>query len=61
MTLYRVGIDGITHREAFIPNRQQRGCWTPMCQPDDDWLILKDSEVEGPPTCLWCIAHARFR
>jgi hypothetical protein len=61
MNLYRVDIAGIVHVEAFIPGQRHLEYWTPMCQPNEDWLILKDSAVPSPPTCLWCVAHARFK
>lgn len=56
----RVDLADIVHIVAWIPGQRQ-DYWTPMCQPDQDWLVLKGSMAEGPPTCLWCITGERFR
>lgn len=66
--IYRVDLAGVTHAVAHIDRspsarRDGRGDWahwTPMCQPNEDWLILRDSASNGPLTCLWCIARERF-
>jgi len=66
--LYRVDVAGVVHVVAHInrglfARKNEHGdwsCWTPACQPNEDWLILKDSASNGPTTCLWCIAQERF-
>lgn len=59
---FRLGIDELVHVVALI-DRSTNGndYWTPMCQPYETWIALKDSTSEGPPTCLWCVTHSRFR
>jgi hypothetical protein len=75
--MYRVDLAGVIHVVAHIPrgpfaerfaaNEDRRGKrgdwshWTPMCQPNEDWLILKDSASNGPSTCFWCLAGERFK
>lgn len=55
---YRLGIDELVHVVADIDRRDdRREYWTPMCFLNQDWLILKGSDAEGPPTCLACVIH----
>jgi hypothetical protein len=70
--MYRIDLNDIVHLVAAIERgpyaprfgKNPRGDytqWTPMCQPNEDWLILKDSASNGPATCLWCLVGERFK
>ncbi len=67
--IFRIDLNGLVHavmpvmRSPQAP-RNRRGDWshwTPECQPNEDWIIMKDSASNGPLTCLWCLVHARFK
>jgi hypothetical protein len=67
--MYRVDLAGVVHRVMDVLRgpyaaRGARGDyshWTPMCQPNEDWLILRDSASNGPTTCFWCMSGERFQ
>lgn len=67
--IYRIDLAGVVHRVMDVPRGPwaRRGKdgdfsqWTPMCQPNEDWLILKESASNGPPTCFWCLTGERFK
>jgi hypothetical protein len=67
--LFRIDLNEVVHVVAHIDRspsarRDRRGDWTnwtPMCQPNEDWIILKDSASNGPATCLWCLVGERFK
>lgn len=51
-------IVGIIHYEMPVHGRSNPSEWTPVCQPNSDWLIFFGdmADLGEMPTCLWCIA-----
>lgn len=60
LTLRR-DLAGIVHYDMLVHGRQNLEEWTPLCQPDADWLICigDQADVGDMPTCLWCITESR--
>ena len=55
--LLRCDLGGVAHWVMDVPGRRS-GTWTPVCQPNTDWLVLIQEPIKGDgPTCLWCIAR----
>jgi len=53
-------IAGVIHYEIEVRGRSDPNQWTPMCEPNTDWLNLLDQvDLGETPTCLWCLAEAR--
>jgi hypothetical protein len=52
--ILRRDLGGVIHWEMAIPGRSP-DTWTPLCQPNTDWMFLTNDRVQGGgPTCLWC-------
>lgn len=58
--LVRRDLAGIVHYEVIVSGRRWPGYWTPVCQPNADWLVMEHRTEDGVPTCVWCIAERRF-
>jgi hypothetical protein len=50
----------VVHTVLDIPG-QIKTHWTPLCCPDEDWVIHRDSATEAHATCLWCVTRERYR
>jgi len=61
--LFRVDLNDLVHIVEHVRRgpRGKHDCWTPFCMPNEDWLILKESASNGPPTCLWCLVGQRCK
>lgn len=66
--MYRLDLAGVIHLVMDVPRGpyarkagRDYAHWTPMCQPNEDWIVLRDSASNGPSTCFWCIAGERFQ